>query len=281
MIYLSTGGFKERSGYDTLKTFIKNKISFVELSAGRYSKDQVKKIEKIKNIKKLMHNYYPPPKEPFVINIASSNEKILDKSMKHVKKSIDISNSIGAKDYSFHPGFVTDISPKEIGIITKTTNFNDRNVCIQRVLKNLFTLSRYAKKKGVRLLVENNVMKKSSYDFLGKDTTIMSRPEEINFIMERVPKNIKLLMDVAHLKVSSNVLGFNKVAAFKSVKKWIRAYHLSDNDGMNDSNDLFNEKSWFVNLLSKKNIRYASVEVYNSDINKLKNQIKIAKNFFC
>lgn len=281
MIYLSTGGFKERSGYDTLKTFIKNKISFVELSAGRYSKDQVKKIEKIKNIKKLMHNYYPPPKEPFVINIASSNEKILDKSMKHVKKSIDISNSIGAKDYSFHPGFVTDISPKEIGIITKTTNFNDRNVCIQRVLKNLFTLSRYAKKKGVRLLVENNVMKKSSYDFLGKDTTIMSRPEEINFIMERVPKNIKLLMDVAHLKVSSNVLGFNKVAAFKSVKKWIRAYHLSDNDGMHDSNDLFNEKSWFVNLLSKKNIRYASVEVYNSDINKLKNQIKIAKNFFC
>ena len=281
MIYLSTGGFKERSGYDTLKTFIKNKISFVELSAGRYSKDQVKKIEKIKNIKKLMHNYYPPPKEPFVINIASSNEKILDKSMKHVKKSIDISNSIGAKDYSFHPGFVTDISPKEIGIITKTTNFNDRNVCIQRVLKNLFTLSRYAKKKGVRLLVENNVMKKSSYDFLGKDTTIMSRPEEINFIMERVPKNIKLLMDVAHLKVSSNVLGFNKVAAFKSVKKWIRAYHLSDNDGMHDSNDLFNEKSWFVNLLSKKNIKYTSVEVYNSDINKLKNQIKIAKNFFC
>ena len=37
-------------------------------------------------------------------------------------------------------------------------------------------------------------------------------------------------MDVAHLKVSSNVLGFDKVKAFKSVKKWIRAYHLSDND---------------------------------------------------
>ncbi len=280
MIYLSTGGFKNISGFETLNYFVKNKIFSIELSAGIYSKNQVQKIKKIKNVKKIMHNYYPPPKNPFVINIASTNPSILNASIKHIKKAIDISTYIGAKDYSFHPGFVTDISPKEIGVLTKTTNFNNRNKCIEQVIKNLNLLSKYAKKKGVRLLIENNVMKKSSYDYLGKDTTIMSRPEEINYIMERVPTNIKLLLDVAHLKVSSNVLGFDKIKAFKSVKKWIRAYHLSDNDGIHDSNDCFSEKAWFAKLLSKNKIRYATVEVYNKDINKLKSQVKIAKNFF-
>lgn len=280
IIYLSTGGYRDISGFETLKIFAENKISSVELSAGKYSKDQIQKIKKIKNIKKILHNYYPPPKEPFVINIASSDKKILSKSLKHIKNAIDISKLMGIRDYSFHPGFVTDISPKEIGILTKTTKFNKRDICIKRVIKNLSLLSRYAKKKGIRLLVENNVMKKSSFEYLGKNTTIMSTPEEINYIMERVPKNIKLLMDVAHLKVSSNVLGFDKVKAFKSVKKWVRAYHLSDNDGLHDSNDCFRNNSWFVNLLSKDKIRYATVEVYTKDIKKLISQVKIAKNFF-
>ncbi len=280
IIYLSTGGFRDTSALETLKMFVKNKILSVELSAGKYSKNQIQKLRKIKNVKKIMHNYFPPPKEPFVINIASSNNKILSKSLKHIKKAIDISKLIGAKDYSFHPGFVTDISPREIGVLTKTTNFNNREACIQRVVKNLKLLSKYAKKKGVRLLIENNVMKKSSYDYLRKDTTIMSTPKEINFIMERVPKNIKLLMDVAHLKVSSNVLGFDKVKAFKSVKKWIRAYHLSDNDGIHDSNDCFRKNSWFVGLISKKKIRFATVEVYENDVKKLLSQVKIAKGFF-
>ena len=32
---------------------------------GKYSKDQIQKLRKIKNVQKIMHNYYPPPKEPF------------------------------------------------------------------------------------------------------------------------------------------------------------------------------------------------------------------------
>lgn len=280
MIYLSTGGFKDISGFEAVKILSKNGIFFIELSAGKYCDDQIQKLKKLPKVKKILHNYYPPPKKPFVMNIASANEKILEKSIKQIKKAIDISSSIGAKDYSFHPGFVTDILPSEIGIFTKRTYFNNRDVCIDRVIKNIFELSAYAKNKGVRLLLENNVMKKNSYDFLKRDTTIMSTPAEINYIMERVPENVRLLMDVAHLKVSSNVLGFNKIIAFNSVKKWIRAYHLSDNDGINDSNGFFSKNSWFANLLSKKKVRYVTVEVYDKNIEKLKSQIKIAKYFF-
>ena len=81
-------------------------------------------------------------------------------------------------------------------------------------------------------------MKKTSYDYLGKNTTLMADPEEIDFVMNRVPKNIKFLLDVAHLKVSSNILNFDLSEAYDRIKNFVAAYHLSDNDGMNDTNDL-------------------------------------------
>ena len=279
MIYLSTASFKKLSGYEVLEFFKDNNIRGAELSAGKYSKNQEKLIYKIKGIKKIIHNYFPPPKNPFVINIASHNKKILKRSLNFIKNSILISKKIGANDYSFHPGFVTDISPKEIGVVTKNVNFFDRKKSLQILLNSLEILSAYAKKQKIRLLLENNVMKKSSFDYLGKDTTLMSDPSEIKYVMEKSPSNVNLLLDVAHLKVSSNVLGFNKEMAFHSIKKWIRAFHLSDNDGWNDTNDIIKRNSWFFKFINLKKIRFISIEVYKEDINILKNQIRILNKF--
>jgi len=56
----------------------------------------------------LVHNYFPIPKESFVLNIASFDEKIRKMSIDHIKRAIDFCEDIKYKLYTFHPGFLTD-----------------------------------------------------------------------------------------------------------------------------------------------------------------------------
>lgn len=273
-VFLSTAAFSNDSAVNTSIRYLENGITKIELSGGIYLEDQIKKIKKIKNVEFNLHNYFPPPETPFVINLATKNEKILKKTEDHLKNSIDYAAYLNLKNYSFHAGFVVDISPKEIGKTTKSNNFIDREQALNTFVKRLEKISNYANEKNIELLLENNVMKKSSYDFLKKNTTLMAEPEEIEFVMTKSPKNVNLLLDVAHLKVSSNILNFNLDNALSKVDRWIRAYHFSDNDGENDSNDLINENSWFLTKIKKDAIFY-TVEVYNKNISTLKKQLSL------
>ena len=89
-------------------------------------------------------------------------------------------------------------------------------------------------------------------------------------------ENVKMLIDVAHLKVSSNSLNFNPKVFLDHLDEWIAAYHLSENDGTSDDNEKFREDSWFWPFL-KKDLDYYSIEVYNTTINELKDQKKLAE----
>ena len=273
-VYLSTAAFADTPGFKTAKKYFDNGLSKVELSGGIYNENQIKKIKEIKNIEFNLHNYFPPPKIPFVINLATQDEKILKKSVDHIMQSIDYAEYLGLQTYSFHAGFVVDISPKDIGKTTKSNNFINREIALSDFIQRLEKISNYANRKKIELLIENNVMKRSSFEFLKKNTTLMSDPDEIETIMSKSPSNINLLLDVAHLKVSSNILNFNLDHALDKIDRWIRAYHLSDNDGQNDSNDLSHEDSWFLKKIKKGAIFY-TVEVYNKNISKLKNQVSL------
>jgi len=90
--------------------------------------------------------------------------------------------------------------------------------------------------------------------------------------------DIGLLFDVAHFKVSSKTLGFNLHKGYKKIYKFIKAYHLSDNDGYNDNNSFFSNKSWFIKKLKKKCLFY-TLEVYSDDFDRIKKQINLVKKF--
>ena len=92
--------------------------------------------------------------------------------------------------------------------------------------------------------------------------------------MSNTPKNINLLVDVAHLKVSAKTLKFNPKKFLSNCRKWIKGYHLSDNDGNNDTNDLLTKNSWFWPYL-KKNLNYYTLEINSKKIETLKQQKKL------
>tara|TARA_Y100001970_G_scaffold284775_1_gene402864 strand:- start:2145 stop:2990 length:846 start_codon:yes stop_codon:yes gene_type:complete len=279
MIYCSTGGYYNKSAYTISKNYISNGIKNIELSGGIYSKNLISNIKKLsKKYNFIAHNYFPPPKKKFVINLASCNKEIVKRSMQHITKSILLSSKLNAHYFSFHAGFRFDPIIKDLG---KNFNYynvlNNRERSLSNFILNVNKLAKIAKEEGITLLIENNVLTKANFKTFKDNPLLMVDEKECQKIMSSTSSNVGLLIDLGHLKVSSKTLKFDKINFLKKCDKWIKGYHLSENNGIIDNNMPFNSKSWFWKNL-KKNLNFYVIEVYNISIIEMIGQIKIAKN---
>ena len=281
MIYVSTSGIKKKiSLINLVKLFNDNEIYNIELSGGKYEKDIYKKlkiISKYNNI--IFHNYFPVPKKPFVINLASNDHKKRKLSINHVKNSIKLLNKLHIKTFSVHGGFLFDPPEKKLGKNFMKIELQNRNKCIEIFVKSLKELSLYAKKYNVEILLENNVLTKENYSTFGANPFLMVDYIECLKIMKKTPKNINMLVDVGHLKVSAKTLKFSKRNFIINCRKWIKAYHLSDNDGYMDTNNAITKNSWFIKLIASKKIKFYSLEIKHKSFDHLIKQINLLKNF--
>jgi sugar phosphate isomerase/epimerase len=281
MIFVSTGGIKETTAYNTALTFIEHGITGIELSGGAYEEIILSKYQKLlESANFQVHNYFPPPKNPFVFNLASPNNLIAEKSISHAKNAIKLSAALERPIYSFHAGFLLDPKVSQLGKPIDALHVYDRNSCLDSFLERITILAEYASSNDVQLLIENNVISDSNIKIFGEDPFLMTTPKEAKIIMENTPSNVNMLLDVAHLKVSANSLSFDRHEMFTECDNWIKAYHFSDNDGISDSNNSIDMDSWFWPYV-KKNENYYSLEVYNSNINELKDQINITNEQLC
>ena len=256
-IYISTGGFNKISAIKAIDELKKVGVNDIELSGGKYEPKLLNKIIKFKKLNLKAHNYFPPAKKPFVMNLASLDKTVYKKSEALVLKAIKLSKDIKSSYYSFHAGFLCDISPKDLG---------------KRVKK----ISKVAQKHGIKLMIENNVITKNNLLEFKENPFLMADPEEAKKIISLLPNNVGLLLDVAHLKVSAKTLGFEKSEMFSRLKGRIYGYHLSENNGKRDSNKSFSKNSWFWKYIPKKS-EYVSIEVYNQEPKKLLNLLKLVK----
>lgn len=272
VVFVSTGGFSSSSSADIAEEFSENMISAVELSGGQYSPDLIIRLEKLsKKIDFRVHNYFPPPKVPFVFNLASGNSDIAKKSTEHVRNSINLANKLGSSVYSFHAGFLIDPQVNELGKKIGKRQLSDRDEAMERFITRIKILAEEAELTNSKILIENNVLSATNLKSFGENPLLLTSPDEIEMIMKIMPKNVRLLLDVAHLKVSARSLGFSPEEAHRQLLPYIDAYHLSDNNGTEDSNMPFDESAWFWKDL-KTNLDYYSVEVYREPIEKLRAQ---------
>ena len=105
----------------------------------------------------------------------------------------------------------------------------------------------------------------------------MCDPQECQKIMGLLPVAVKQLIDVAHLKVSANSLNFDASQMFDLCNERIAAYHLSDNNGLEDSNKQFAEGAWFWPHL-KEDVGYYTVEVYGCTPEQLLQQVNLVRS---
>ena len=274
-IYISTGGFSKKSANLAISDLERHGFKNIELSGGLYKKNLFN-IIKNKKLNFQIHNYFPPPKVPFVLNLASLDKRIYKKSLNLVLKAINFSHRLGSGYYSFHAGFLCDVKPSDLGNKIKKKKLNSREICKKIFIKRVSFIAKYANKLDIKIMIENNVITENNLKEFGSNPFLMTDPVECKEILKELPKNVGLLIDVAHLKVSSRTLKFNPKKMFIDCKKRIFGYHLSDNNGKRDTNHPFTKKSWFWKHLDRS-IKYFSIEVYNTSFSKLLSILKIAE----
>ena len=226
---------------------------------------------------KLVHNYFPAAKIPFVLNLASLNNYILNKTIDHCKSNIDITEKYSSrKIFSVHAGFLHDLEFSELGnkISRKVA---DKKQSFSRFIDSIKYLCKYAEKKNVHILIENNVLINENLLEDGSSPFFCTSSDDIIELFDELDniKNIGLLFDTAHFKVSCKTLNLDIDSEFLRIKHFIGALHHSDNDGYYDSNEKLTKDYWFLKYIQDFQKIYHVLEVKNLNKQEVSHQIKI------
>lgn len=198
--------------------------------------------------KALAHNYFPPPTEPFVLNLASNDREILARSVALCLVAIEFCADHAIPIYSVHAGFCVHARPEDLGRELAQLPRFPKAEAEKIFVQNLSYLARRARQLGVDIAVENNVVAPMNLVNGRNELLLGARPESLASFIEESGENISIILDLGHLKVSAQTLGFDPVAAVKSIRSMVRIVHASENSGINDENRLFEERPWFADV---------------------------------
>ncbi len=269
-IYLSTNGKSSETAIEVANRFEELGVDAFELTSGKYIENPEFEIDKMirKGKSVVLHNYFPPPKVPFVINLASNNSDILERSITQVKKSIRISSEIGAKVFAVHAGFLVDPNLEELGGKIEFSKLRDKKDALKVFEKSVRECAKFAKENRVNLLIENNVLTMENYQDNSQNPLLMTEPAEIREFMVSNADYVKILLDTGHLNVSAQTLGFDRIDALCDLREFIGGYQLSSNDGVSDQHFTFGESEWFLPYLDWQ-CSYITLEVDLSSTEKV------------
>ena len=268
MIYVSSSCSKQKDIAASIKEIAEFGFFNIELSGGtEYYKGYVEDIINLKrkyNLNILLHNYFPPSEENFVLNLASHNEDIFNKSFEHCKSAIALSKKLGCNKYGIHAGFFIDIKLSEVGKKLNVDNMFNKDSAIKRFCKAYNKLKEIAE-NDVELYLENNVISHSNYVSYNNTNPFMLT--DYNSYLElKEYTDFRLLFDVGHLKVSCRSLNYNFEEHLEKMIAATDYIHISDNDGLHDQNKAFNSESDIIRILKKYNLsdKIITLEVYES-----------------
>jgi len=268
MIYISTSCIKNNKKIkDSVEELAINGFSNIELSGGTEPYEQMEEdLLELKDKYKLnyrCHNYFPPPEEPFVLNLASVDEEVYVKTITNLQKSVLLSKNLGSTKFAFHAGFFLNISLNEIGKKLTRTNLFDKKLAIELFCQRFKELQLFA--GNLDLYIENNVYSSSNFNSYDGQTVFMLCNHD-DYIDLRQKIAFNLLLDVAHLKVSAKTLNLNFEIELLNMLKVSDYVHISDNDGLHDLNNCLSDNSDLTNLLKQQNLKKKdfTIEVYES-----------------
>ena len=255
-------------------------IQNVELGSNHTYEPNYNYIKKYK-FNFLIHNYFPVPRRDFVINIASLNKKIRERSINQVKKSIKFYKAINAKIYTFHPGFIED--PYRANKNKKNYDFlwgkkskkNQYFLAYNQMIFSLKKIVSFAKKKGVQIAIE------TEGSFKKKNFLLLQRPEEYkNLFKFFSPKDLGINLNIGHLNLASNAFNFSKKRFVKIIKPYIVALELSHNNGIEDQHLPLKKGKWYWEIINDPYFinTYKILEFRNTNISKIKKVIKLFNN---
>jgi len=277
MIYISTSCVKHNKIKDSVEELASNGFKNIELSGGteyyeNFESDLIELKSKY-NLNYRCHNYFPPPKKHFVLNLASLNDETFRISLEHLERVVALSNRLGADKFAFHAGFFIDIKLSEIGKKLSRDNLFNEKKAIKRFCSAYEIVEKQA--KNVSLFIENNVFSKTNAEtYDGENPFMMTNFSEYKSLKEKIDFN--LLLDVAHLKVSAKTLGLDWESEFENMMEVSSYIHISDNDSFHDLNNQLTRDSSLISMLSQVSTsnKDFTLEIYD-DMNTIKKSHEI------
>ncbi len=275
-IYISSLAFSDKSLEEMIS--ISEKEGFcLEFSSGlpfRVDNEDICLSAKIH--KTLFHNYFPAPREPFVLNLASKDENIYRKSIEHCINGIKLSKKANSLFFAAHAGFFVDPQPNELGKKINIDNLFDIEFQKNRFIQALEIILKHAKENNIPFYIENNVLTTSNFtnNFI---PFLCCEKNDINWLFNFFDQNnfFGLLLDTAHLKVTCKTLNLSIENELDSISNHIKAIHHSDNDGRIDNNKKLFPDYWFLKYIKKHNKIPHILEVKNLSLEEINQQIKI------
>lgn len=260
--YVSSAAFGEKDFRDMLRVARSWGVKKIELTAGLRVEDAFSKLHAASgSFDFLVHNYFPPPLEDFVLNLASEDPETLLRSMAHCHAAVDLSAAVGARWFSVHAGFAAVVKPEHLGRQIPFNNRRDKRYAKQIFENSVRDLVAYAESKNVGILIENNVVASPNLvDGRNEMLLLATGDELVDFARRMAHQHLGLLIDFGHVNVTAATLGLDRDAFLDEIAPYTRALHLSDNDGLKDSNRPFGRDSWIGTKLARFDPDYIVVE---------------------
>tara|TARA_Y100000031_G_C8175113_1_gene363699 strand:- start:100 stop:951 length:852 start_codon:yes stop_codon:yes gene_type:complete len=252
-------------------------IENVELGSNHTYESSYNYIKKYK-FNFLIHNYFPIPKRDFVINIASLNKKIRERSINQIKRSIKFYKAINAKIYTFHPGFIEDPlrankNKKNYDFLWKKNNTKNQYFLAYNQMKSsLNKIVNFAKKKGVKIAIE------TEGSFKKKNFLLMQKPDEYKELFKYFkPNDLGVNLNIGHLNLASKAFNFSKSKFVNMLKPYIVAIELSHNNGVEDQHLPLKKNEWYWEIINNPDFSkvYKILEFRNTSIKNIKNVLKL------
>ncbi|MDA2909516.1 sugar phosphate isomerase/epimerase [Nitrospiraceae bacterium AH_259_D15_M11_P09] len=181
------------------------------------------------------HNFFPPARDRnLVINLASKDEVVLERSLEHAERCIDFAAEIGAELYTVHPGFLADAEPgsrREKGRCYDFAFSPERTAhdeAFSRMVDSLKLLLDKATKRGCNLAVE------TGGSLTRQGVLLLEQPEEYEQFFREIPDGVMLNFNLAHTVFATKVHDFSVSEFVQRFGERFAAVELSHNDGVLD-----------------------------------------------
>lgn len=276
-IFVSTTFLKdEKKVTEALSLCKKNNVKNIELGSNHiYEPSVLKKIKSYK-FRYLVHNYFPVPKKSFVVNIASLDKELRERSINHIISSIKFADKINASLYTFHPGFLSDPKPSIGSKINYDFIFTDKknnyNRCFNLFLDSLKKILLIVKKKRYKTKIaietEGSISK--------KNLILMQKPSEYKIFMNLFSKKqIGINLNIGHLNLASKAFNFSRTEFVNNIADYIVAMELSHNSRLKDDHLPLKSSAWYWKIINDDRFTkcYKILEFRNTNIQ------RIIKNF--
>lgn len=278
-IYISTLAFKGKTPEKIIEIAMERNWAIEFTSSFPYT-ENIQSTYLRASIKRLAHNYFPPPQIPFVLNLASTDESIRNLSIEHCLNGLDICKKSNAPFFAAHAGFCVDPQPCQLGHRIDIRDKFNRNEHREAFISSLKTIVKKASALQVPFLIENNVIIADNITAEGENPLLCCESKEVEWLFDAIDSPLLgLLLDTAHLKVSCNTLGIDRCEEIESIKKFVRAIHHSDNDGLKDNNQALQSNYWFLPYIKEFKDLVQVIEVRNIELEEIQQQINLLTSY--